>query len=237
MTTPAENGGGLPLQPTTLGFSGGRRVGLLALFTAVVALVIVRVGAGLLTDAWWFATVEQRSTWRRLLIARSGLALVAIVVSMLVAWVNLWFADRRTLDSLEPRSDVTAQYMALVSGRTGLVRAAAAAVVAILAGPLLAGHWQDMLLFLNRQNFSGTPNRMGAKTGFFVFQLPFLTAVTAWLIVLVLLTTVITAASYYVSGAIRPQSPGDRNLLPRKRVDRGVDAADNDIRCRRPGNR
>ena len=210
MTTPAENGGGLPQQRMTPVVSGGRRVGLLALFAAVVALVVVRVGAGLLTDAWWFATVEQRSTWRRLLIARSGLALVAIVVSVLVAWVNLWFADRRTLDSLEPQGDVTAQYMALVGGRTSLVRAAAAAVVAILAGPLLAGHWQDMLLFLNRQNFSGTPNRMGAKTGFLVFQLPFLTAVTAWLIVLVLLTTVITAASYYVSGAIRLQNPGDR---------------------------
>ena len=210
MTTSPDDAGRVPLQRMTPVVSGGRRVGLLALFTGIALLIVVRVGAGLLTDSWWFATVEQRGTWRRLLIARTGLALVAIVVSVLVAWVNLWWAERRIVDALEPQSDVTAQYMALVGGRTGLVRAAAAVVVGILAGPLLAGHWQDLLLFLNRQSFSGTPNRMGAKTGFFVFQLPFLTAVTAWLIVLVVLTTVITAASYYVSGAIRPQNPGDR---------------------------
>ena len=80
MTSPADDGGRVPLQRIAPVVSGGRRVGLLALFTGIVALVVVRVSAGLLTDSWWFATVEQRGTWRRLFIARTGLALVAMVV-------------------------------------------------------------------------------------------------------------------------------------------------------------
>ena len=190
--------------------AGGRRLGLAVLAAGIVALIVVRIGSGLLTDMWWFATVEQRGTWRRILFARTGLAVFSIVCSVGAVWVSLWLADRRAVGVEPSVDDVTSQYRELVAGRTGLVRAGASALVGLVAGPLLAARWQDLLLFLHHRSFPGTPKRMGVDTGFFVFRLPFLAAVTEWLIVLLLLTIIVTTASYYLNGSIRPQAPRDR---------------------------
>ena len=178
-----------------------------------IAFVAVRNLSAVITDSWWFATVEQRGTWRRLSMYRYGVAAVTIVATFVLVWANLAVADRARRRA--PLSDPTRsvrlnpRYAQLVEGRTRGLRLVTAAVVTAMAAPTLAGSWQEVALFTHRRSFEGfNVSRLGANAGFFVFTLPLLSAVTLWVIVAAVMTFAATAASYYLNGSLDLSSRG-----------------------------
>ena len=65
--------------------------------------------------------------------------------------------------------------------RAALVRLGLAVFLAVLFGASLGASWNEWLLFRNRVDFGETDATFGVDIGFYVFQLPFITAALSWL--------------------------------------------------------
>jgi uncharacterized membrane protein (UPF0182 family) len=69
-------------------------------------------------------------------------------------------------------------------------------------------------MWAHAQEFGSVDPQFGRDLGFFVFVLPFHALVNSWLFTSLLLTTLLTAVTYYLFGGIRPQNPGVKVTPP-----------------------
>src|SRR5690606_16821990 len=102
------------------------------------------------------------------------------------------------------------RYRDVMSSRAGIVRGAVAVVAGILAGGSMSARWQDWLLFRHGVETGQADPQFGADVGFYLFQLPFLTAVVDWVFASFVIITIITMVVHYLNGGIRMQSPVER---------------------------
>src|SRR6185312_1542475 len=65
------------------------------------------------------------------------------------------------------------------------------------------GVWQSLLLWVHRRDFGVTDPLFHRDVGFFVFSLPLLRAVAAWLLVMTAIALAGFLATYAASGALR----------------------------------
>ena len=77
-----------------------------------------------------------------------------------------------------------------------------AGVVALLFGLRAGSHWEQWLLFWYGEPFGKADPILGKDLGFYVFQLPWLEALQAWLVGLVLLSAIASVAVYVVAGVV-----------------------------------
>jgi uncharacterized protein len=184
-------------------------LGVVALLFLITSL---RGIAGFYTDFLWFDSLGQASVWRGILGARVGLAVIFTVVFFALLWVNLLIADRLAppFRPAGPEEEFVQRYQELFGGRTGLVRAVVAGVLALIAGVGVSQEWQSWLLFVNGGDFGATDPQFGTDIGFYVFQLPFLSFLVGWLFAAVLIVLVVTSVAHYLNGGIRVASTRER---------------------------
>ena len=76
-------------------------------------------------------------------------------------------------------------------------------VLALIAGPPVAGEWNSWLLFTNGGSFGVKDPQFDTDIGFYVFKLPFLSFVSGWLFAALLIVLIVTAVAHYLNGGIR----------------------------------
>ncbi|MGH9214194.1 MAG: UPF0182 family protein [Acidimicrobiales bacterium] len=196
------------------GGSGRRRrviliVSVVALFFLLTSL---RGIAGIYTDYLWFDSLGQWGTRRSMLVAQASLALIFITAFFLLAWTNLYVAERLAppFRSAGPEDELLERYHDLVAGRMGRVRVAVAGLLALIAGSGASGEWNSWILFTNGGDFGIDDPQFGWDVGFYVFRLPFLSFVVDWLFASLLIVLIITAVAHYLNGGIRVQSNAPR---------------------------
>ena len=77
----------------------------------------------------------------------------------------------------------------------------------------MSGRWNDWILFTHKVDFDQKDATFNTDIGFYVFQLPFLTAVVSWLFSALLVVTIVTTSpitSTAASGS-RERSSGSRH--------------------------
>src|SRR5690606_30852874 len=122
-----------------------------------------------------------------------------------LCWGNLAIAERLA-PAFRPSSgddDLIERYHELVGRRAGLVRPALAGFLALVVGVSLGSSWNEWILFNNRVDFGQKDATFNTDVGFYVFQLPFLTTVTAWLFSALILVLIVTLMAHLVNGGIR----------------------------------
>jgi uncharacterized protein len=146
---------------------------LLAGGAVIVLIALLRAGAGLLTDIWWFESVGFPSILRRQLLVRLSLQVGAFVFTL----VPLLLTARR-LSRMADQLQTTPRHDRWSPRLSTLVAAASAFVVA----PILGDRWQTLLLAVHgwRESVPG-PRVLGLSPGFYLFRLPLLQAITAWI--------------------------------------------------------
>ena len=77
------------------------------------------------------------------------------------------------------------------------------AFLTIRIGAAAIGQWQAWLLFRNGPHVGQRVPEIGGDLGYYLFDLPFLTTVSSWIRQLLLLTLLLTAFCYAVSGGLR----------------------------------
>jgi len=203
----------LPRRPR--GASRGRR-GRTTLIVAVVAVVVLLTSlrgiARFYTDFLWYDSLEQSGVWRGVLGAKVVLALLFIAVFFLLAWANLFIADRIAppFRVAGPEDELLERYHDLVSERAGWVRIVVAGLLALIAGSGVSAEWNSWILFTNGGDFGLDDPQFGRDVGFYVFKLPFLSFVVDWLFASLLIVLIVTIVAHYLNGGIRVQPPSPR---------------------------
>ena len=90
------------------------------------------------------------------------------------------------------------------------MRFSIAGLFGVIAGASMSGRWNDWILFTHRVDFGRKDATFHTDIGFYVFQLPFLTAVVSWVFSALLVVTIVTALAHYLNGGIRVQGALER---------------------------
>jgi uncharacterized membrane protein (UPF0182 family) len=177
-------------------------VGAVALFFVITSL---RGIAGFYTDYLWFDSLHLTGVWKGVLGAKLALAVIFTAAFFVLMWVNLVIADRLAppFRPAGPEEEFVERYQQLVGSRRGVVRAGTAILLALIAGPPVAGEWNSWLLFTHGGSFGIDDPQFGTDIGFYVFKLPFLSFITGWLFAALLIVLIITAVAHYLNGGIR----------------------------------
>ena len=178
----------------------------------IVILLSLRSIAGFYTDYLWFDSLDFASVWRRLLVAKVGLSLVAMGIMFALVWINLLIADRIAPAFRPPglEEEFVRRYHETVGHRSGLMRAGIAGLFALLLGAGAGARWQDWILFRNRQDFGINDPQFDKDIGFYVFQLPFVRFAITWGFTALVVVLIVTSAAHYLNGGIRLNAPVER---------------------------
>jgi hypothetical protein len=164
----------------------------------------VRWGHGFYTDWLWFSGVGHEDVLVTRVVAGAVLFLVGLVVFLAIVLPNLYYARRATGEgpvALPEWLNATNYRLA----RRLLSRAAlgVAALAALLLATIPAAEWETVLLFLNRVPFGEADPIFGHDFSFFIFTLPALELLRAWLLAVVVTVAVLVVTFYYVTSQIR----------------------------------
>jgi uncharacterized protein len=190
----------------------GRTVVIVAAVALVVLLTSLRGIARFYTDYLWYDSLDQAGVWKGVLGSKVVLAVLFIGVFFVIAWVNLFIADRIAppYRVAGPEDELLERYHDLVSSRAGWVRAVVAGLLALIAGSGVSAEWNSWILFRNGGDFGTSDAQFGLDVGFYVFKLPFLSFVVDWLFASLLIVLIVTIVAHYLNGGIRVQPPSPR---------------------------
>jgi hypothetical protein len=204
----------LPRRPKRAGRSSnrGRTVLIVAVVAAFVLLTSLRGIARFYTDFLWYDSLGQSGVWRGVLGAKVVLAVIFVALFFVLAWGNLFIADRIAppYRLAGPEDELLERYHDLVAERTGWVRGIVAGVLALIAGSGVSSEWNSWLLFTNGGDFGIRDEQFGRDVGFYVFKLPFLSFVVDWLFASLLIVLIVVTVAHYLNGGIRVQPPSPR---------------------------
>jgi uncharacterized membrane protein (UPF0182 family) len=195
-----------------------RRLVLILLIVGFAALFFLPGLLGLLVDWWWFQEIGYQVVFTRELLTRVLLFLIAGGLTFGTLYLNLRIAQRglvpfpvvlRFTQAAAPRVDLTTPLRRLslpVSLFLGL-----------LAGLAGSAAWAMVLRLLHATPFGIKDPVFSRDIGFYVFQLPGITAALGFLSALVLISLVMVVPLYALRGDI-VLGPGPRRA-PRIRTE------------------
>jgi uncharacterized protein len=190
----------------------GRRRRRIVLVAIVVLILLFGTGsARFYTDVLWFNEVGFVSVLWTSLRAQFYLGLIVALIVAGLVYVNLVLAFRsRPMYAFARIENVTRidpmeRYRDQIMPYAKWIRLAVAIGIGFLAGLSASSGWRVFLLWINRTKFGTTDPQFGLDAGFYVFELPFFNFALSWLWFSLMVTLVVTAAAYYLLGAIRPE--------------------------------
>lgn len=190
----------------------GRVIAVVVIAVLVALAFSLKAMATFWTDYLWFDDLDMNAVWTSLLSARVSLAVTATIAFFAIIFVNFVVAERLSppMHAINLDDDVLQRYQSAVAGRQRLLLFVTSLGVALVPGISAAGEWRTWLMFRYGGSFGVDDPQFGTDIGFFVFKLPFLSLVVDWVFGFLFLTLLLVSALYYLNGAIRFQSGGDR---------------------------
>ncbi len=192
-----------PRRPLNL---GRRRIGLGALALGlIVLLTLLRSGAGLFTDYLWFNQLSVAGVWGQITLIKTVLGVGFTLLLGSLAWLMVWLAQRQTPKFVRfaPNEEVLAAVHRLSKARPRVLRLILAGLSGITVGPVMSTQWNNWLLFRNGGTFGQTVPKFGHDVGFYVFTLPFLSALIGWLFAACITLLLVSVFAHAVSGSLR----------------------------------
>jgi len=187
-----------------------RRWILIAVVTLVVLALFVPGTIGLVTDWWWFQEIGYRVVFTTQIAARANLLFFVALATGLILHVNLRLAQRGvTLNPVVVRVGPSTPQLdtsrAVRRASTPIV-----IVVAILAGLAASSLWDTVLPALHPTPFGTTDPVFHRDVAFYVFTLPLVSAVLAYVFALALGTLVALLIVYALRSDIVVRGRGVR---------------------------
>lgn len=199
------------------GITRGRVALVIVLIALFLFFTSIRGVASFYTDFLWFDSLGLASVWATVLGTRVLLVVAFTALFFVVMWINLFIADRLApeIRSGGPEEELVERYQEFVGGRRVLVRSGVSLLLGLIAGTGVASQWENVLFFLNRQDFGVEDPQFGRDIGFYVFQLPFIGFLVSWGFAAILIVAIVTAVAHYLNGGIRLQpAEGSSRVTP-----------------------
>ena len=150
--------------------------------------------ATFLTDMYWFESQGYETIFWRRITAKWELFFVALIPAFIVYWVNWRLALKNGLHSL---SETSGQELALPISKWLLIGVAGFMAVVNALGAM--GMWGTFLKFLYPTSFGEADPLFGLDISFYVFTLPFMRFLQAWLQGVLFVSLIGSFAAYFMT--------------------------------------
>ena len=187
----------------------GRRV--LGGTVAAIALVLLlgRWSAALYTEHRWYVSLGAEDVWRAKVATSTILTVVSFAIVALFAFVNLYAVRKSVVSLVLPRRLANIEIGEEVPSGYLLAVVIGLSVVLGAALTFSSSHWHEALLATTGRPFGEADPYFGADLGFFVYWMPFETAIHVWSIVVLVSITAFVVVLY----ALTPSLSWDRGTL------------------------
>lgn len=162
------------------------RIAQLIISVLVAVGIIFLMLTGFLGNLFWFDSVGYSSVFLTILSTSVILGTIGTIFFFVISFFNIRFAARTGAGEFNPDL-LPLKVCAIIS-----------AIFSLIAGLNIAYSWELVLIFLNQSSFSITDPVFGMDIGFYLFSLPFYTALIRYSLVLLIFTTILSTVSYFV---------------------------------------
>ena len=176
---------------------------MLAVAAVALFLILGRAITGVIADYQWYAALGAGAVWRTRTLTNLGLRLTSGVLAAAFVFANLYGVRHSVVSLVLPRRVANIEIGEEIPG-TYLV--AAAAILAILLGALLtlpSSTWMSWVLAHHGIPFNESDPYFEADLGFYVYWLPFESAVYLWALIAVMVVTAVVIFLYALTPSLR----------------------------------
>ncbi|HKJ68446.1 MAG TPA: UPF0182 family protein [bacterium] len=168
----------------------------------VVVLILLGNASTIISEAWWFDSVNYSSVFWTILSWKALLWISAFVLYALILWVNFWVANRLTRGRAFRRFEganiqIPGQRIFNIFVGIGVV------IISLIAASATLPWWETILKYLHASNYGATDPIFQRDVGFYLFQLPFYEGAQSWLLTLFVLSLLLAGVVYFLKGAIQ----------------------------------
>ena len=174
-----------------------------ALVVAGALVLVIALAAQLWTEVLWYDSVDFSGVFTTQLVTKIVLGVVGGLVTAAVVWSSIHIAYRnRPIYAPSPDTQAMEHYRQLVEPMRRTATIAAPLAVGLFAGLSAATQWDTFLLWRNSEPFGTTDPEFGLDLGFFVFTLPWINFVVAFLTMVLVIGFITAAFTHYLYGGI-----------------------------------
>jgi len=169
------------------------------------------------TDYLWYQEMGQTDIFWTPFLGRLLVGLFFGVLFFAILYGSVWTARKLSPDFKPVQGDPSGNVIELITRRRwpGYALLLVSAVIAILVGVSYGGRWEQVLLFLNRQEFGVSDPMFGKDASFFVYTLPLLTMLVNFVITAAVVTGIFTFLVYLGDRAFTIGKKNLPKLAPR----------------------
>jgi len=212
-------------QPSSPAQRRGVSPATIAVGVLVVIATILISAAGIYTDFLWFNHLGFQSVFLTQIIAQVALFIVGFALMFAVTLLSFNLAYRfRPVYLRMPGESPFENYQQVIDNLRRLIMFGVPAVLGVFAGVAATSQWTTALQFLNSTPAGREDQQFGLDVSFYLFQLPFLTALVSFISAAVLLGGLIAAGVHLIYGGIRLEGRAVRVAKP-ARVQLSITAA------------
>lgn len=170
----------------------------------IVLGVAIFLGSQFGTEIMWFNQIGYARVFWTQLFAFAGMFALGLILAVAILSPNLHLAWKaRPADP--PRSILP--YRESFSRHHKLIAIGLPAIVGIFSGLSLAPQWRQLLVAINGVPFGKKDPEFGIDISFFTFTLPLIDTLLSFVLGIVVIALIATAAIGYIGGAIRVAPP------------------------------
>ena len=197
-----DGAGGSPRRPEGA-LPPARRPLVTALVVAGALVVVLAIAAQFWTEVLWYQSVSYSSVFTTQLVTKIVLGVVGGLITAAVVWSSIHVAYRtRPIYAPSPDTQAMEHYRQLVEPMRRTATVAAPLAIGLFAGLSAATQWDTFLLWRNGSPFGTTDPEFGLDIGFFVFDLPWINFVIAFLTMILVIGFITGAFTHYLYGGI-----------------------------------
>ncbi len=182
-----------------------RRWFILTAFVVVISLIVLGKVSGLITDYWWFSSIQHGDVFSTLFAVKFGLFATFGLVFFALMFGNLLLTNRLGARELttDPADDIVRQFQNVVRPYAVRVYAVLSALTALIAGSVAEGQWNNYLLMSNSHAFHVADPLFHKDLSFYIFTLPFASFIVTWVLGALIATIIFVTVFHYLNGGIR----------------------------------
>ena len=197
----------------------------IALGILVVIATVLISAAGIYTDLLWFNQLGFQSVFLTQIFAQVALFAAGFALMFALTLFSFWLAYRnRPVYLRMPGESPFENYQQVIDNLRRVIMFGVPAILGVFAGVAATSQWTTALQFLNSTPAGREDQQFGMDVSFYLFQLPFLTALISFVSAAVLLGGLIAAGVHLIYGGIRIEGRNVKVAKP-ARVQLSITAA------------
>ena len=172
----------------------------------VVVLGVAALGAlAVYTDLLWFGQLGFGSVFTTQIVAQASVFGAGAILIAVLAWASFYVAYRTRPIYLKftDERDPFAGYRMLLDQLRKVIMLVLPIVLGVLGGVAAASQWKLVLTWLNRTSTGQVDPQFGLDISFYLFDLPFLTALVGYLSAAVFVAGLVGLVVHMIYGNIR----------------------------------